>query len=179
MTKHTPTGTVRHTPNGLDLVLTREFGAPVDDVWASLTESDRTARWFGPWRGDPGTGCSIEVQMIQEEGAPWMPMIIEVCEAPHRLGLSAVDDYGAWLLDLELTESNGVTTLRFVQHRVDPNQAGDVAAGWEWYLDLLVSSRDGEPAPDFGDYHPGLKEPYEQLAAAAMATIEESLRELG
>ncbi len=48
----TPTGRLF----GNDLVLTRTFRAPVADVWASLTDPQRTARWFGPWQGDAAPG---------------------------------------------------------------------------------------------------------------------------
>ncbi|MEK8105172.1 metalloregulator ArsR/SmtB family transcription factor [Micromonospora sp. M12] len=48
----TPAGRLFRTATGHDLVLTRTFRAPAADVWASLTESERTARWYGPWEGD-------------------------------------------------------------------------------------------------------------------------------
>ncbi len=35
------------------LVLTRAFRAPIADVWAAVTESDRMARWIGTWTADP------------------------------------------------------------------------------------------------------------------------------
>jgi uncharacterized protein YndB with AHSA1/START domain len=38
-----PTGRVE----GEDLVLTRRFEAPVEDVWTSITKSESTARWYG------------------------------------------------------------------------------------------------------------------------------------
>ena len=69
----TPTGRLF----GKDLVLTRTFRAPVDDVWLSLTDPERTARWYGPWRGDAAPGREIEVQLIQEEGKPWTTMTID------------------------------------------------------------------------------------------------------
>ena len=53
----TPTGRLF----GDDLVLTRTLRAPIADVWASITEPDRTARWFGPWQGDAGPGSTITV----------------------------------------------------------------------------------------------------------------------
>lgn len=62
-----PTGRLR----GNDLVLTRSFRAPIDDVWTSITHPESTARWFGRWEGSPGAGGSIRVQMGFEEGAPW------------------------------------------------------------------------------------------------------------
>ncbi|MEU4563209.1 SRPBCC family protein [Actinoplanes sp. NPDC023936] len=153
----TPTGRLF----GNDLVLTRTFRAPIDDVWASLTEPDRTARWFGPWQGDAAPGRPIKVQMTQEEGQPWMDMTIDACEPPRRLTLSAVDDYGAWHLDLTLTETAGVTELRFTQHLTGKENVGEVGPGWEYYLDLLVASRDGTPAPSFDDYYPALREHFE------------------
>src|SRR5262245_55783203 len=107
----TPTGRLF----GDDLVLTRTFRASLADVWASLTESERTARWFGPWEGDAGPGRTIKVQMMHEEGKPWMDMTIDACEPPRRLALSAGEEDSRWVMELELTESAGVTELRFTQ----------------------------------------------------------------
>jgi uncharacterized protein YndB with AHSA1/START domain len=155
--KPTPTGRLV----GKDLVLTRTFRAPIDDVWASVTESARTARWYGPWRGEAGPGRAIEVQLIHEEGQPWTEMTIDVCEPPRRLALSAVDDWGSWHLELELSERDGVTELRFTHHLTDTEGVADIGAGWEYYLDALVHSRDGRPMPSFADYHPAMKEYFE------------------
>jgi uncharacterized protein YndB with AHSA1/START domain len=153
----TPTGRLF----GDDLVLTRTFRAPIDDVWASLTEPERTARWFGPWKGDAAPGRAVQVQMSLEEGAPWMDMTIEACEPPRRLALSSVDDYGSWHLDLTLTESDGVTELRFTQHLTGTENVGEVGPGWEFYLDALVAAREGGPLPDFDDYFPAQREHFE------------------
>jgi uncharacterized protein YndB with AHSA1/START domain len=153
----TPTGRLF----GTDLVLTRTFRAPIEDVWASLTESERTARWFGPWEGDAAPGKPIKVQMVQEEGRPWMDLTIDACEPPHRLATSSVDEDGSWRLEMTLTETAGVTELRFTQHLTGTDNVGEVGPGWEFYLDALVASRDGEPLPVFDDYYPSMKEHYE------------------
>jgi uncharacterized protein YndB with AHSA1/START domain len=153
----TPTGRLF----GNDLVLTRTFHAPVDDVWASLTDSERTARWFGPWKGDAAPGRTIQIQMVHEEGQPWMDMTIDACEPPRRLALSTVDEHGGWHLDMVLAESDGVTELRFTQHLTDTAGAGEIGPGWEYYLDVLVASRDGRPLPVFDDYYPAMKEHFE------------------
>lgn len=155
--KPTPTGRLV----GKDLVLTRTFRAPVEDVWLSLTDPERTARWYGPWRGDAAPGREIEVQLIQEEGKPWTTMTIDACEPPRRLAVSAVDEHGSWYLDLELTEDAGVTELRFTQHLTDTDSVGDVGPGWEYYLDALVASREGRPMPGFDEYYPAMKEHFE------------------
>jgi len=152
-----PTGRL----SGTDLVLTRTFRAPADDVWASLTDPQRTARWFGPWQGDAAPGRTIKVQMAYEEGEPWMEMTIDACEPPRRLALSTVDDHGTWHIDMELTEAGGVTDLRFTHHLTSTEGVGEMGAGWEYYLDALVASRDGAPAPVFDDYYPAMKEHFE------------------
>jgi uncharacterized protein YndB with AHSA1/START domain len=152
----TPTGRLF----GNDLVLTRTFRAPIEDVWASLTEPERTARWFGPWEGDAGPGRTIKVQMIHEEGKPWMDMIIDACEPPRRLAISGTGEHG-WHMDMELVESAGVTELRFTHHMTDTEGVGGYGPGWEFYLDALVASRDGQPTPVFDDYYPAMKEYFE------------------
>jgi uncharacterized protein YndB with AHSA1/START domain len=153
----TPTGRLF----GNDLVITRTFRAPMTDVWASITESERTARWFGPWKGDAAPGHTIEVQMVHEEGMPWMNMTIDVCEPPHRLALHSVTDHGSWHLDMALAEAEGTTELRFTQHLADTEGVGEIGPGWEFYLDALVASREDQPTPTFDDYYPAMKEHFE------------------
>jgi uncharacterized protein YndB with AHSA1/START domain len=156
----TPTGRLF----GNDLVLTRTFKAPIDDVWASITESERTARWFGPWEGEAGPGRTIKVQMVHEEGKPWMDMTVDACEPPRRLAISSGEDgdeYGRWLLELELTETAGVTELRFTQHLASTDAAGEIGPGWEYYLDALAAARDGGTMPVFDDYYPSMKDHFE------------------
>jgi uncharacterized protein YndB with AHSA1/START domain len=148
-----PTGRIA----GNDLVLTRTFRAPIADVWASVTESERCARWYGRWEGTPGAGNTIRVQMAFEKGEPWTDMKIEACEAPRHLVLSSTGDYGI-RLEVTFAEASGVTTMTFVHRDVDKKMAGDYGAGWEYYLDNLVASRDAAPLPKFDDYYPSQKQ---------------------
>lgn len=53
--KPEPTGRLQ----GNDLILTRSFRATIEDVWTSVTSSESTARWIGPWEGEPGPGTTI------------------------------------------------------------------------------------------------------------------------
>ena len=158
-----PTGRLLPTADGTDLVLTRTFRASLDDVWAGVTEPERTARWFGPWEGDAAPGHTIRVQMAYEDRAPWMDMRIEACEPPHRLAASTSDEAGTMRIELLLSHADGITELRFVQHLDDTEAVGEMGAGWEYYLDMLVASRDGLPTPDFDDYYPAMKPYFEAL----------------
>jgi uncharacterized protein YndB with AHSA1/START domain len=162
----TPTGQLFTTEAGTDLVLGRTFRAPIGDVWASLTESDRTARWFGPWEGEAGAGHMIKIQMLFEDEAPWVEARIEACEPPTRLALSTINEHGSWHLELLLSEEDDQTRVRLVHHLESAEGVGEVGAGWEYYLDLLVAARTGTPKPDFGDYYPSMKPYFEGLAGA-------------
>ena len=163
MTPPTPTGTLRPTDAGRDLVMTRTFRAPIEDVWASITESERTARWFASWTGEPGVGRTIRYRMTHEEGTPEADMTIDACEPPRHLAVSTVDEYGTWRLEATLEETDGTTVLTFVHHLDDSAQLADTGPGWEYYLDMLVAAHAGDPLPDFDDYHPAQKAYYEGL----------------
>lgn len=150
-----PTGILRRTDTGVDLELTRTISAPREDVWATLTDSDRTAGWYGPW--ERLSENSIRVQMLFEDGAPWMDMNIDVCESPSRLAVSTT---GGWQLDVRLT---GATTLTLIHHLSSTEGVGEIGPGGEYYLDMMLASRDGTPLPSFDDYYPSQKEYYSTL----------------
>jgi uncharacterized protein YndB with AHSA1/START domain len=158
-----PTGRLLRIDEGRDLVLTRSFRASIDDVWASITEPERTARWFASWTGDAAPGKTIRYTAVHEEGAPEGDMTIDACEPPRRLAVSTTDEQGTWRLEARLTEDVGVTVLTLVHHLDDDVDVGSVGPGWEYYLDMLVASRDGTALPDFDDYYPPQKSYYDGL----------------
>jgi uncharacterized protein YndB with AHSA1/START domain len=161
-----PTGILRRTPDGRDLVLIREFRADIEDVWASITEPERTARWFASWTGDPGPGRTIRYRMVFEgEDPPESEMRIDACDPPYHLAVSATDDFGTWRLEARLRQDGEVTTLEFVHHLDERANPGEVGPGWEYYLDQLVASRDGSPLPNFDGYFPAQQAHYEHLNA--------------
>ncbi|MDJ0394396.1 SRPBCC domain-containing protein [Rhodococcus sp. G-MC3] len=155
----TPTGTLRATATGVDLELTRSISASREDVWASLTDSDRTERWYGPW--ERVSDGEVRVQMAFEEGAPWFDMTLRTCEAPSLLAVSMGDE---WHLDVSLTENDSVTTLLFIHHLTKTEGIGEIGPGWEYYLDMLIASREGAALPSFDDYYPSQQEYYESLS---------------
>jgi uncharacterized protein YndB with AHSA1/START domain len=164
--KPAPAGRLVPTADGLDLVLVRTFNAPIADVWASITEPERTARWFGRWTGQPGPGRTIRYHMAFEGEGPGSEMLIEACEPPAHLSVRGLDETYGWRLEAHLSESNGVTELRFTHHLDAKTNIGDVGPGWEYYIDNLVASHFGNAMPAWDDYYPSQKPYYQDLAAA-------------
>jgi uncharacterized protein YndB with AHSA1/START domain len=169
MTSPTPTGRLVPVENGRDLVLTRTLHAPLRDVWASLTEPGRTARWFGPWKGEAAPGRTIEIQMAFEEGTPWAELRIEACEPPTRFAVSMMDEAGSWPMEIRLRGADGATTVELIHHL--PGHAaqqgeaglGEIGPGWEYYLDMFVAAHAGRPLPVFDSYYPAQKRYFEEL----------------
>jgi len=163
MTAPSPTGRLV----GNDLHLVRTFRAPIGDVWTSLTDPQSTARWFGPWRwvDKPGPGNQIAYTMIQEEGAPESTATVVQCVAPRLLAITSTGPYGV-SYEITLEQSGSTTTLTFVHHLADRGMAGDFGPGWEFYLDLLVDSREGRPYRKFDEYYPSQMQYYRDQAAA-------------
>jgi len=163
----TPTGR-RETRRGHDsVVLDRTFRAPIESVWAAVTESDRLARWIGTWTGDPASG-SVRFRMNAEgDEVAAETFTIDACDAPRHLAVTSSSEGGeqSWVLTLDLVEVDGTTTLTFSQSVPDAAWAGGVGPGWEWYLDRLVAAESGGDvaALDFGDYHPAMEEDYREM----------------
>ncbi len=154
-----PTGRIDRDGAHHVLTLTREFRAPIEDVWASVTESDRLSRWIGTWTGDPVSG-RVGFTMTAEGATEPDEMEIRECVPPRLLRLTS---HLGWNLDLHLTEEDGVTTLTFTQPGIDPVEAESVGPGWEYYLDRLVAAESGGDvgAVDFErDYYPSMVEHY-------------------
>ena len=170
-----PTGRLLPIADGVDLVLTRHIRGTIDDVWSSITESERTARWFGRWEGPSGTGSAIRVQMTQEgDDVPWSDATIEACEPPHLLALAVSDAAGGWRLQINLVDQGDWTDLTFVHHLDHTDGVGDIGPGWEYYLDMLIASRESTPVPSFDDYHPSMCAYFtDQLPAITAAAADQ------
>ncbi|MBB4932471.1 uncharacterized protein YndB with AHSA1/START domain [Lipingzhangella halophila] len=159
----TPTGVLNRTAEGYNLVLTRTVRAPVEDVWASVTEPDRTARWFGPWQGEAGPGKTVRVQMAFEEQAPWCDLRIHACDPPRHLVVAMTDSADDWRMELNLSRTGDTTELSLAHRLATTDGIGEIGAGWEYYLDMLIASREDSPLPSFEEYYPAQKAYFENL----------------
>jgi uncharacterized protein YndB with AHSA1/START domain len=161
-----PTGKITTEGGRKVLTITREFRAPIEDVWAAVTESERLARWIGTWTGDPTSGrvaWTMTAEGVTEPG----DMDIRECDPPRVLRLTSHVGEEEWQLDLLLEETDGVTVLTFEQPGIDPAAADSVGPGWEYYLDRLVTAESGGDVAsiDFDrDYYPAMSAHYREQA---------------
>ena len=145
-----PTGTLHD--DGRTLALTRTFTAGIEEVWASVTESERLGRWFGTWTGDPASGSVMVTMNAEPESGSAQRFDIRACEPPRLLSVSAINDYGHWHLTVELSAVAGTTTLELRQEEVDPGSLAETGPGWEWYLDRLVAALTEQALPTIEDF---------------------------
>lgn len=147
------------------VVFERTFTAPIADVWAAVTESDRLSRWIGNWSGNPASG-SIDFFMTAEAAdAPAEQIFIDECVEPTRLVMRSTrpDDHSLlWSWQVDLAEAGGVTTLTFAQEVCDIVLAESVGPGWDYYLDRMVAAETGGDLAviDFDDYFPAFAAHY-------------------
>lgn len=163
----TPTGRLDRDGDRSTLVMTRTFAAPIDDVWASVTERERLERWIGTFTGDPEDGFVMFRMTFEGEDHEGEKMQIRECVPPRRLALTSQVGETVWFLELDLEEADGVTTVTFSQPDIDPAAIENVGPGWEYYLDRWVTQfSGGDPAVhDFDrDYYPAMKAYYEAQA---------------
>ena len=165
-----PTGRREERDGESYLVFERTFRAPIDDVWAAVTESERLGRWIGVWTGDPASG-SVTFRMTAEgDDVADETIWIDECVPPRRLVMRSaqpVEDDLLWAWQVDLTETDGVTTLTFAQGVTDTELAESVGPGWDYYLDRLVAAHAGKDvaAIDFDAYYPAFKEHYRAALA--------------
>ena len=161
MSSPTPTGHRRDVGEETYVEFVRTFHAPIEHVWAAVTESDRLARWIGTWSGDPAAGEVLFQMTYEGDDMPQELFRIDECTPPHRLRITTAMPYDgenpeSWQLRLDLAETDGVTTLTFAQNVPDPAMAENVGPGWDYYLDRMVAAETGAEvaAIDFDAYHP-------------------------
>ncbi len=122
----------------------RTWPDDADDVWAALTEPERTARWIGRYEGERASGATGTFRMAFEGDAPPERLTIVECADARRLVLDFPDN-DDWRVELDLVAQRGGTTLIFVQRFADQAAVADVATGWHWYLDRLDAEISGRP----------------------------------
>lgn len=160
----TPTATGYLNDSGT-VVFPRRLPMSREQAWAAVTDPARTARWIGPWSGDPASG-TVQLTMTAEEGDPVDGVEVVTCEAPGLLVVRTGADGGGWLLTVRVEGDDDEAVIYLEQDIADAQSASDIGPGWDFYLDRLVEAeagRDPEALNFEPHYHPGLSSYYREL----------------
>jgi uncharacterized protein YndB with AHSA1/START domain len=124
------------------------IAAPAEVVWRLLTTADGLVRWVGPEAAaDPVPGGDL--RWVHPDGATVIGRFVEL--VPHRrlvftygwedgrLGVPA----GSTTVEIELSESDGITTLRLTQRGLPPGAVDDHEHGWAYFLGRLREAASG------------------------------------
>jgi uncharacterized protein YndB with AHSA1/START domain len=164
----TPTGhgsTVIDLPNDHDVLITREFEAPIALVFDVLTKPEHVRKWFAP-RGEEITECSIDLRVggsyhvvfVTDDGTEcsFRGTYLEI-EPPTRT-------VATWLFDgwpdvdavesVDLHEADGVTTMtnrmtfsdKAGRDKMIPSEFDGVQASFDLMEDHLRSLLDSTGA---------------------------------
>ena len=119
---------------GHSVRLRRQFDAPIEAVWAAITEPARLARWFGKVGGDLHAGGEYHIEG-NAHGA------ILASRRPYHLAV-IWDFAGPTELDVRLAEAPSGGTLLELEHvAVIPDEyvagVGQFASNWELGMYLL------------------------------------------
>ena len=157
------TGFLRTTGDGLELVLVRELLVSPEELWAWVTESEKLARWIGPFEGDAAVGSVVHLTMTEEESSEPQPVTILECDPSRRLALEMANGGGGWQLQLDISVRGDGTLLTFNQLIEQGDDITSVGPGWEYYLDRLVAAITGAAPSPWDAYYPALVGYYSEL----------------
>ena len=163
------TGRVEESASGPVIVIERTFRAPVAEVWDTIVDPERMNRWIGTWTGEPGEGKRVQFVMTAEGASEPGDVLIHRCDPPGHLDVESLQAGASWRLVVDLTETDGVTTLVFHQP-IDPTDDGasSYGPGWEYYLDRLGAVLEGTEFAAWDDYYPAQQAHWqEQLRQAS------------
>jgi uncharacterized protein YndB with AHSA1/START domain len=116
--------------------------APAEVVWRLLTTGDGLVRWVGPEAtAEPVPGGGL--RWVHPNGAtvvgrfvelvPYRRLVFTYGWEDGRMGVSA----GSTTVEIELSEQDGVTTLRLAHHGLPPAAVADHEHGWAYFLGRL------------------------------------------
>jgi uncharacterized protein YndB with AHSA1/START domain len=136
--------------SGREVRIERTFDAPAEDVFDAWTSEEVMRRWFhaGPnWETpiaevDLRVGGTVRVVMRRPDGTEIGGSgEYTVVERPHRLAFTWTfedDPSNQQMVELELTERDGVTTVLFLNRNISTDERRhEQEYGWKLCFDNL------------------------------------------
>lgn len=165
------------------LEIQRILPAPVERVWAFLTESDKRGRWLAAGDMDLRAGADVHLHFDHTELSPHEEQIPEryksmesghdsigriiECVPPRRLSFTWDEsDAEPSQVSFDLS-ARGDDVLLVVTHRRLADRAAmlSVAGGWHMHLDILADNLNGEVPRPFWATHAKMETQYTRRLA--------------
>jgi uncharacterized protein YndB with AHSA1/START domain len=155
-------------PSAATVRLERILRAPIDKVWAFLTQADLLATWLA--RGTIPSEVGERFTLTMVSNGDEIAAAVQAYEPPNLLAytwFSAQYETPREVqsaVRFELTPHDDGTELVLTHSGVLPDFRGRTGAGWHTLLDALAVRIDGGPTPDFFSIFPRVIDGYEALA---------------
>jgi uncharacterized protein YndB with AHSA1/START domain len=141
------------------------FDTNIDDLWATLTDPHRLARWLGEVEGDLRLGGKYHFHFFSSgsEGAGR----VEACEPPRRLLVGFKDDDAPFdeVIEAILTAEGEQTRLVVEERGMPVDQLAAYGAGIQIHVEDLAAYLAGRERCDAAARWRELLPAYEALAA--------------
>jgi uncharacterized protein YndB with AHSA1/START domain len=155
----TPTGT------GVTVRFERRYATTPEDLWTSVTDPDRLARWLGPVYGDLRVGGRYELRMGDDVAGSSQNAVGEVleCDAPRRLLVEwRFPGEEASRVAVEISPDGAGAILVLEHLDLEEAAARGYGGGWHASLDQLDDHVAGRPVRAWDDLFAAALPRYQQ-----------------
>ena len=147
-------GVLRPSATGMTVRFERRYPTTPEDLWSSVTEPERLARWLGPVYGDLRVGGRYELRMGDDvDGSPQSSAgaVLE-CDAPRRLLVGwqfPGEEESRVTVDIRPDGDGAVLVLEHLD--LQEAAARGYGGGWHASLDQLDDHVAGRPVRAWDD----------------------------
>ena len=151
MTPDTLLGTITRTGDDAEVTFDRVYDTDAGDLWESVTDQERLARWFARVDGDLREGGRFTIH-FDDDDVP--DCRVTSCDAPRGYTWEWSHATHASLLTVAVEPAADGARLRLTHTRLSASSAAGYAAGWDATFAGSSSSwpaeRSGTPGPRTG-----------------------------
>ena len=142
MTPDTLLGTITRSGDDAEVVFDRVYDTDAADLWETLTDPERLARWFARVDGDLREGGRFTIH-FDDDDVP--ECRITSCDAPRGYRWEWSHATHTSLVTVAVEPAGEGARLHLTHTRLSSSSAAGYAAGWDVYLrrlDELVAGRE-------------------------------------
>lgn len=122
------------------------YPTDIDDLWSAISEPERLARWLVTIDGSTAKGETFRGEFTSGwEGS----LRVDVCDAPHRLLVTASDGDGETVMEARLTPEGEGTRLIVEERGLPLDEYVGHGSGWQAHLEDLLAYLTGKPKGDW------------------------------